>query len=267
MTSLFDNLDNSSDSEEDSDYVPPVDEVSSDEEEPLPSSDDEVVVKKKGKNLGKGAESALNSEQIQVKESESGTNVVDVKKKADDIYKSFLDEVAAEMGDSKNESGSSVISCSESATSSPVTLNNEKHSQSATTSTPNELFEFAGETISVQDGTLKSDSSDILHSPIEKQTPAAVAVAQPLVKRKGLESVLGTIQNKKQKLTVLQKSMLDWKSFKKEECLEEDLEKFNRGKGGFIERQRFLQRSDLRSYEIERDLRLTKRPTITKRDT
>ncbi|KFM83496.1 Craniofacial development protein 1, partial [Stegodyphus mimosarum] len=59
-------------------------------------------------------------------------------------------------------------------------------------------------------------------------------------------------------MTTLQKSLLDWKTFKKEEGLEEDLEQYNRGRGGYLEKQKFLQRSDLRRFELEKNARLSK---------
>ena len=69
----------------------------------------------------------------------------------------------------------------------------------------------------------------------------------------GLTSILG---GKKQKLSTLEKSKLDWESFKKDEGIGEDLKTFNQGKQGFLERQAFLERADHKQFEIERNLRL-----------
>ncbi|XP_055942350.1 craniofacial development protein 1-like [Argiope bruennichi] len=74
-------------------------------------------------------------------------------------------------------------------------------------------------------------------------------------KRLNIDSVLQVIQSKKQKTGILQKARYDWNTFKRSEGIEEDLKKFNKGKQGFIERQRFLERSELRTFENEKLLR------------
>jgi len=72
----------------------------------------------------------------------------------------------------------------------------------------------------------------------------------------GLGSVLSKI-GKKNKMGTLEKSKMDWESFKKKEGIEEDLKIHNKGKQGYTERMAFLNRADQREYEIERDLRLS----------
>ena len=52
-----------------------------------------------------------------------------------------------------------------------------------------------------------------------------------------------------------EKSKLDWETFKADEGIEEELQIHNRGKDGFIERKQFLERTDLRQFEIEKSLR------------
>lgn len=76
----------------------------------------------------------------------------------------------------------------------------------------------------------------------------------------GLASVLNKL-GKKDKLSTLEKSKLDWSNFKRAEGIEEDLQKHNRGKDGFLERRDFLERTDVRQFEIEKELRTTKRST------
>lgn len=75
---------------------------------------------------------------------------------------------------------------------------------------------------------------------------------------KGLASVLNKI-GKKDKLSTLEKSKLDWNKFKQSEGIDEEIKTFNRGKDGYLEKQDFLQRTDLRQFEIEKQLRTTKR--------
>lgn len=74
----------------------------------------------------------------------------------------------------------------------------------------------------------------------------------------GLSSVLGQI-GKKNKISVLEKTSLDWKTFKNSEGIDEQLQTHNKGKDGYLERQDFLQRTDVRQFEIEKDLRQAKR--------
>lgn len=73
-----------------------------------------------------------------------------------------------------------------------------------------------------------------------------------------IASILGQV-GKKNKLSTLEKSKLDWDRFKKEEGIEEDLQTFNKGKAGFLEKQDFLERADLRQFEIEKELRTSRR--------
>lgn len=48
----------------------------------------------------------------------------------------------------------------------------------------------------------------------------------------GLSSLLGKIGSKKQKMSTLEKSKLDWENFKEEEGIGDDLAIHNRGKEG-----------------------------------
>ncbi|KAG6924234.1 craniofacial development protein 1, partial [Chelydra serpentina] len=97
----------------------------------------------------------------------------------------------------------------------------------------------------------------------EKEKPQPVAPASlPTVsgvkRPSGMSSLLGKIGSKKQKMSTLEKSKLDWENFKEEEGIGEDLAIHNRGKEGYIDRKAFLERVDHRQFEIERDIRLSK---------
>ncbi|EDW46082.1 craniofacial development protein 1 [Drosophila sechellia] len=83
------------------------------------------------------------------------------------------------------------------------------------------------------------------------------------IKRLSSEKGIGTMINKfekKKKLTVLERSQLDWKNFKQDEGIDELLCSHNKGKDGYLDRQDFLERTDLRQFEIEKKLRLSRRP-------
>jgi len=98
-----------------------------------------------------------------------------------------------------------------------------------------ETYDFAGESIKV---TKEVDISEI------KKRKASQSNA--------MENVLQ--QLKKKKLTTKEKSAIDWEQFKKKEGIEDELKQA--AKTGFLEKQAFLQRSDFRQYEKERDVRL-----------
>lgn len=71
----------------------------------------------------------------------------------------------------------------------------------------------------------------------------------------GVDRLLQQIE-KKQKINVLDKSRKDWTEFKEEKKIEEELESYNKSGDKYTDRVAFLQRSDLREYERERDARL-----------
>jgi hypothetical protein len=75
----------------------------------------------------------------------------------------------------------------------------------------------------------------------------------PIVKgSKGLESVLSKIKGQK-KMTSTQKSALDWNQFKEKEGIEQELQ--HAAKDGYLEKVAFMERTDLRQFEKEKELR------------
>ncbi|XP_072492633.1 craniofacial development protein 1 [Notamacropus eugenii] len=129
------------------------------------------------------------------------------------------------------------------------------------------VFDFAGEEVRVTkevDATSKEAKSFFKQNEKEKpqtgvpSTPSALPTGSGLKRASGMSSLLGKIGAKKQKMSTLEKSKLDWESFKEEEGIGEELAIHNRGKEGYIERKAFLERVDHRQFEIERDLRLSK---------
>jgi len=69
---------------------------------------------------------------------------------------------------------------------------------------------------------------------------------------KGLESVLSKIKGQK-KMTSTQKSALDWNQFKEKEGIEQELQ--HAAKDGYLEKVAFMERTDLRQFEKEKELR------------
>lgn len=261
MGSLFQEDLHSSDSEDD-DYVPEREVTSDDDdEEPLPP-DDEIETKEKGKSKKNLKKLDVEGDKNKTFDESPSTEAnVDEKQRANDLFKSFLDEVEAET---KVKTPSVKIPEKDSTYDSPEIRSSDSGIRSSE-STPKqptcELFEFAGETVAVslENGTKIISSEKSTDTAVEKNVPDKQTDQPPVAKRKGLDAVLGTIMNKKSNLTVLQKTSLDWNKYKSEQGISEELQNYNKGRGGFIERQKFLQRSDVRSYEIERDLRMSKR--------
>ncbi|XP_068145915.1 craniofacial development protein 1 [Drosophila tropicalis] len=112
-----------------------------------------------------------------------------------------------------------------------------------------EVLDFAGEQVTVQK-TVSSSSA--------KENQKQIAPGKRPANGGGLGSFLNTL-GKKKKMSVLEKSQLDWKTFKKDEGIDEELRTHNMGKDGYLERQDFLQRTDLRQFEIEKNLRQSRR--------
>lgn len=71
----------------------------------------------------------------------------------------------------------------------------------------------------------------------------------------GLDSLLQQI-SKKQKPNILDRSRKDWGQFKEEKGLEDELEAYKKSGDKYLDKVAFLQRSDVREYEKERDARL-----------
>lgn len=120
-----------------------------------------------------------------------------------------------------------------------------------------QLFEFAGEQIVL---TEEGGSKILASAESEKSTrPAAPKSTIPSRSSSGgLGAVLNQL-SKKNQLSTLEKTKLDWTSFKRQEGIEEELQTHNKGKEGFLERRDFLERTDLRQFEIEKSFRQTKR--------
>lgn len=121
------------------------------------------------------------------------------------------------------------------------------------------IFEFAGEQIKVKTSAVAAPPQMSASASSDKPGPnRRFSGAKLPTPRRGLGSVMSQL-GKKDKLSVLEKTKLDWNSYKHEEGIEEELQTHNKGKDGFLERQDFLERTDLRQFEIEKHMRQTRR--------
>lgn len=132
----------------------------------------------------------------------------------------------------------------------------EKEDQVPTSSTKmttiTEVFDFAGDEVKVQREVTEEERRK--HEENEKKQEN-----KKPVKRSGLGDVLIEM-TKKKKISTIDKTVLDWNSFKNEHDLHEELETFNKGKGGYLKRMEFLQQADVRQFEQEKEMRQSKRP-------
>ncbi|XP_063293633.1 craniofacial development protein 1 [Pelobates fuscus] len=192
------------------------------------------------------------------------------KKKEDDLWSSFLSDVGQKAKTPPSPR--------------PVTIPNqveaerpkEPHKSSAQgreTSKSKEdakvtitkVFDFAGEEVRVTkevDSSSKEAKAFIKEqekgsheqspAPTKTSVPTSSGVKRPI----GMGSILGKLGSKKQKMSTLEKSKLDWDTFKEQEGIGDELAIHNRGKDGYIERKAFLERVDYRQFELEREIRL-----------
>lgn len=184
-------------------------------------------------------------------------NEEEVKKKSDDLWAEFCKD----LPDStlKSSSSSSLTKITEkSVCSNQLDTPLMKNEESKSKITVSKIFDFAGESVTVteeveadavKEKMLKNDSNNKL-----KSDNKVFSYKRP---SGGLGSVLD--QLKKPKMSTLQKSLIDWKDFKKNQGIEEELQQHNKSKDAYVERQAFLQRADVRQFEIEKDVRAKRR--------
>jgi len=266
-----------------------------DEEE----SDEEVSEKNSNKRCTRQTEADVdnaNKSKLEKNELESDD---DEKSRTDALWADFLSDVKHVPKKSSNTSeteSTKKVRSTEVETETTTTNGNQhtslnsqvEKSQAASrpknlveTETPKqivvtEIVDFAGEEVRVQKSinadsikenkasitpkaTTANGSSNKRRFPVMLKRPYALAASSSgSSSGGGLGSLLNQF-GKKKKISVLEKSQLDWTSFKQDEGIDEELQTFNKGKDGYLERQDFLQRTDLRQFEIEKQLRQTKR--------
>ncbi|XP_037539151.1 craniofacial development protein 1 [Nematolebias whitei] len=270
---------------EDEDYVPSDDNLSEDDindceqEDPLHEADTvphphvpqkkRKDVRTKKKRLQKlKTEEKGGSEEAQLPRGESDDDVKQ-KKKSDDLWASFLSEVGSRPTDCAPAAPSGTTHEAESEDSQTAPSPDTTVSQPATV-TITKVFDFAGEEVRVNK-EVSADSREAksyLKSQSAKQdahghTEEAPSPNQPSLpgssakRPAGMSSLLGRICGKKQKMSTLEKSKMDWDAFKSEEGITEELAIHNRGKEGYVERKNFLERVDHRQFELEKEVRLS----------
>lgn len=112
-----------------------------------------------------------------------------------------------------------------------------------------EVFDFAGEKVWVsKKGISRFQRSQELPEELELQNKGAgrQRLVAPCSKCKAscwnFRGYLGDTGGKIAKMSSLEKCRLDWDAFKSQEGIAEELAIHNRGRGGYVERTKFLER-------------------------
>lgn len=284
---MLDEAEYASDTDEsDEDYKPGGDasdvasEVESDGE--VENDDDnEAATKRGGRKRPAAKETPVDSKRTRqstasdTKATEKDTLEADDDDVDDDaLWASFLSntgQTASKAADSKpNPQSTTITSTSNGNSKAPEKPKSQKPAVSTEQKKfTTEIFEFAGEKVEVQKEVTASEekkeqSSEVSNSSKASATASNSAKASPIASfnrrsgGSGLNSVLGQI-GKKNKLSILEKTKLDWSGFKRNEGIDEELQTHNKGRDGYLERQDFLQRTDLRQFEIEKNMRQANR--------
>lgn len=236
----------------DEDYVPtgPAEvpsEVDSDgdPEDPLSESEDagKRGTKRKRKTLKAEKKEAPPAGAMTEEEKKKHADALWASFKKDTGFKSKTGGSSSESAQIKSDGANKGSVCGgESSEGSPASGKRRTEEKVKVT----QVFEFAGEEVRV-----------------EKEVPVgsllnSKPVGTNIKKKGGLGSVLSQL-GKKTKVTTLEKSKMDWDKYKKEEGMEAELRAYNKGKNGYLERQDFLERSDFRRFEIEKEVRTIER--------
>jgi len=120
-----------------------------------------------------------------------------------------------------------------------------------------EQIKFAGQMIEVERTTVVGGEKE-QHIDIAGSVSAGSA-AKPA----GIDAVLSQIKGP-QKVTTIDKTNIDWETFKDKTGLEEELKKKAEGKDAYLVKKDFLNRVDSRRFEQEKDERNRKRASNAK---
>lgn len=185
------------------------------------------------------------------------------KKRADELWADLMGSSASTKKNAKNSQTSSSTKPDSTANAS---ISNQSSDQSSTISTSSAIsaaptkikltkeYEFAGERIRVEE---EVDCNKLNGSKTEgdkSTTGVTAAKSGPAKRGLGINDLVANL-GKKQKLSTLNKTKLDWDMFKQEEGIADDLKNHTKNKNSFVERQAFLQRTDLKQFELEKSIR------------
>lgn len=254
----------------------------------VPHPDDDRKKKKKKKNIGMrkrkkgvlkidkeeegggGAEEAQPVQEEIEKPAELGNeDDAKQKKKSDDLWASFLSDVGSRPKESISAPQSSTTLKDDSSVLKVAPLSKETKASEPAKVIVTKVFDFAGEEVRVKKEVsadsreaksyLKSQNTKQEEDGDEEMSSARLPpLPGPSAKRPaGMTGILNRIGGKKQKMSTLEKSKMDWDAFKSEEGITEELAIHNRGREGYVERKNFLERVDHRQFELEKAVRMS----------
>lgn len=232
-----------------------------------------LKVEKEEKDGGVAEEAKLPEEEVENPTEVGLEDDARQKKKSDDLWASFLSDVGSRPKECTPSSQSKVPSPTQKGDSSVLKvapLSTETEASEPAKVTITKVFDFAGEEVRVNkvvsadsreaktylksQNTKQEDDEDEEKSLSTSQSP----LPGPSAKRPAsMMSILSRIGGKKQKMSTLEKSKMDWDAFKSEEGITEELAIHNRGREGYVERKNFLERVDHRQFELEKEVRLS----------
>ncbi|KAK7074991.1 Craniofacial development protein 1 [Halocaridina rubra] len=235
-----------------------------------------VKKKKTGKTKKKNPLlSKLNDNEADTPSNKEENAAVDEEKekaKAEDLWADFLadvDDKPAAPQKPKSSSWASLLGNKKSTTSTKPTTatkpsaaaskkEEEEEESSPQTVKITKVFEFAGEEVRVEK-EVDANSSEAKLALVSPTKGNSQERSTGTKRPGGLSNIMGLLENKKPKLSTLEKTKLDWSNFKSEEGIDEELESHKKSKHGYLDKQAFLERADVRQFEIERSLRMSKR--------
>ncbi|RXG69409.1 Craniofacial development protein 1 [Armadillidium vulgare] len=169
---------------------------------------------------------------------------VDDKQKEDSLWADFLADVDEKPQEPKPKSKTSWASL----------LDSKKKNTSSSSSSSTELSNKVEEEVDADSAEAK-EAAQISESKSTTNKNQSLGIKRPL----GLSSVVSLLDSKKKKLTTLEKTKIDWLNYKTSEGIQDEMQNHLKSKDGYLEKKEFLERADLRQFEIERDMRMSKR--------
>lgn len=262
----MDNQEFDSDTSDD-DYVPDgkaeeaVSEVESDGDPEGLDSGSEDESKRKGRKRTKKVSRAKKKSKLEEDEPknevEADKSITDEEKKqtADDLWADFMKDTGFKPKNAKTESSNAQPKTQQSSSKTDTQKKDSTVTEKQSAKVKiTQLFEFAGEEVRIEK---EVDASSAEARMLSKGTPET-SKSKKTGGLSGIGNVLSQL-GKKQKISTLEKTKLDWDRFKKDENIEEEIQTYNKGKDGYLERQDFLERADLRTFEIEKNIRNVER--------
>ncbi|XP_028134152.1 craniofacial development protein 1 [Diabrotica virgifera virgifera] len=254
-----DDLPDDSDSS-DEDYVPneKVEDLPSEIDEDDSISESEETSGKSSRKKKKSRKKIVKDKVDNKNEAIEETKSEETKANVDDLWADFVKDTGFKTkGSIKSTQPTSLKPKENIIKSSSSSQSSSTESKPANKVKVTQIFEFAGEEVKVEK-EVSADSAEARLLGTNTEQNVSGGKSKRSAGLGGIGNVLNQL-TKKPKISTLEKTKLDWDSYKREHDIEEELQTFNKGKDGYLERQDFLQRTDVRRFEIEKGHREVER--------